>query len=63
MGANRVCCGCCSYGHYAAKGLDIRKYSKGLDSNCVRGGRLSAFVIGRKKEELVSVGCRAFLKD
>ncbi|KAI5843494.1 Metallo-dependent phosphatase-like protein [Morchella snyderi] len=51
------------YGHYAAKGLDIRKYSKGLDSNCVRGGRLSAFVIGRKKEELVSVSCRTFLKD
>ncbi|KAH0604810.1 uncharacterized protein H6S33_006478 [Morchella sextelata] len=51
------------YGHYAAKGLDIRKYSKGLDSNCVRGGRLSAFVIGKNKEELVSVGCRTFLKD
>lgn len=51
------------YGHYAAKGLDIRKYSKGLDSNCVRGGRLSAYVIGKEKEELVSVGCRNILRN
>lgn len=62
MGANESVGGC-RYGHYAAKGLDIRKYSKGLDSNCVRGGRLSAYVIGKKKEELVSVSCRTFLKD
>ncbi|KAF8463847.1 hypothetical protein BDZ91DRAFT_293441 [Kalaharituber pfeilii] len=40
------------YGHYAAKGLDIRKWSKGIDSNCVRGGHLTALVVERKVEEV-----------
>ncbi|KAF8242658.1 Metallo-dependent phosphatase, partial [Wilcoxina mikolae CBS 423.85] len=33
------------YGHYAARGLDIRPLTKGLDTNCVRGGNLTAFVV------------------
>jgi len=32
------------YGHAAARGLDIKKWSIGLDSGCVYGRRLSAFV-------------------
>ncbi|KDE04717.1 hypothetical protein MVLG_04856 [Microbotryum lychnidis-dioicae p1A1 Lamole] len=32
------------YGHWAGRGLDIHDYSIGLDSGCVYGKRLSAFV-------------------
>lgn len=53
----------CRYGHYAAMGLDIRPYTKGLDSNCVRGGKLSAYVMSSKHEQVVSVRCRAYLTD
>ena len=54
------------YGHYAAKGLDIRRYTKGLDSNCVRGKKLSAYILQAKKgggvrEKVVSVKCRKYL--
>lgn len=30
------------YGHDAKKGLNLREHTKGLDSGCVRGGKLSA---------------------
>ena len=55
-----------SYGHYAAEGLDIRRYTKGLDSSCVRGGKLSAYILeankrGRVEEDIVSVRCREYL--
>mgnify|MGYP003365012417 CR=1 FL=1 len=30
------------YGHDAKKGLNLRKHTKGLDSGCVKGGKLSA---------------------
>ncbi|CAN6605655.1 zinc-dependent endopolyphosphatase [Trichomonascus vanleenenianus] len=50
------------YGHDAGNGLTLRKYTKGLDSACVRGERLSSIVIsgvpGDYKEELVSVACK-----
>ncbi|CCX05552.1 Similar to Bis(5'-nucleosyl)-tetraphosphatase; acc. no. B2VGQ8 [Pyronema omphalodes CBS 100304] len=48
------------YGHYAARGLDIRPLSKGLDTNCVRGGKLTAFVVSSssKDPKIVSVNCR-----
>ncbi|KAK4981749.1 hypothetical protein LTR66_009739 [Elasticomyces elasticus] len=46
------------YGHDSPRGLNIRRWSKGLDSGCVKGGRLTALVIdARGREELVSVGC------
>jgi len=32
------------YGHAASRGLDIKPWTKGLDSGCVYGRRLSAFV-------------------
>lgn len=49
-----------SYGHFAAAGLDIRPHSKGLDSDCSRGGKLSALVLSnlKPKEEIFSVDCR-----
>ncbi|KAK6345399.1 hypothetical protein TWF718_007315 [Orbilia javanica] len=52
------------YGHDARRGLDIKKYTKGLDTNCVRGGKLTALVVeGGKhgKTSLVNVKCRKFL--
>ncbi|KAA8907433.1 Metallo-dependent phosphatase-like protein [Sphaerosporella brunnea] len=48
------------YGHYAARGLDRRPLSQGLDSNCVRGGRLTALVASTRTDnpEVFSVHCR-----
>ncbi|KAF2144324.1 uncharacterized protein K452DRAFT_194200, partial [Aplosporella prunicola CBS 121167] len=33
------------YGHDSKRGLNLREWSKGLDSGCVRGGALSALVV------------------
>ncbi|RVD82424.1 uncharacterized protein DFL_006851 [Arthrobotrys flagrans] len=52
------------YGHDARRGLDIKKYTKGLDTNCVRGGRLTALVVEGGKHEktsIVNVKCRKYL--
>lgn len=47
------------YGHDAKTGLAIRPYTKGLDSNCVKGGKLSALVVeGGGEQTLVQVKCR-----
>jgi hypothetical protein len=50
------------YGHDSKRGLEVKKWSKGLDSGCVSGGRLTALVVGggRSKEKLVSVKCRDY---
>lgn len=57
------------YGHDARRGLKIKPFSKGLDTGCFKGGRLTAMVIweqeakkGKKidilhKEKLVSISC------
>ncbi|EWC48105.1 hypothetical protein DRE_02684 [Drechslerella stenobrocha 248] len=55
------------YGHDARRGLELRKYSKGLDTNCVRGYRLTALVVkggkGAKHSgaSIVSVPCRRYI--
>jgi len=51
------------YGHDARRGLEIKRFTRGLDSNCVRGGRLTALVLdgGGKNgvsEQIVSVKCK-----
>ncbi|OCK89101.1 Metallo-dependent phosphatase [Cenococcum geophilum 1.58] len=51
------------YGHDSKRGKNILKYSKGLDSGCVNGGKLTAMVIGASKEgkaktKIVSVKCK-----
>jgi hypothetical protein len=49
------------YGHDARRGKNVHKYSKGLDSSCVRGGQLTALVIdadGRQK--YVQVQCKGY---
>lgn len=58
------------YGHDARRGLKLKKFSKGLDTGCYKGGRLTAMVIWNEKvkssndkgyilhkEKLVSVSC------
>ncbi|ORY03020.1 Ser/Thr protein phosphatase family protein, partial [Basidiobolus meristosporus CBS 931.73] len=43
------------YGHQASLGLNIKEYSKGLDTGCVYGGQLTAMIF--PGEHLVSVNC------
>lgn len=52
------------YGHDAKRGLNVKKYSKGLDSACVRRGRLTALVVdGWGRERVVSVRCGVWKKE
>lgn len=52
------------YGHAAARGLDIKRWTFGLDTGCVYGGRLTALVLGEthdasdssNKEDIVPFG-------
>lgn len=51
------------YGHDAKTGLAIREYTKGLDSGCVKGGKLTALVIeDGGKQSLVQVNCHGYSK-
>lgn len=46
------------YGHDARTGLQISRFSKGLDTNCARGGQLTALVLDdRGNEEIVQIQC------
>lgn len=53
------------YGHYSGVGLNIKKYTKGLDSSCVKGGALTCEILWCEeianqivyKQELYSVEC------
>ncbi|OQE21503.1 hypothetical protein PENFLA_c014G04659 [Penicillium flavigenum] len=52
------------YGHDASTSLAIRTFTKGLDSGCVKGGKLTALVIeDGGKQSLVQVSCRDYLKE
>ncbi|OLN96380.1 Serine/threonine-protein phosphatase 1 [Colletotrichum chlorophyti] len=44
-----------AYGHDSKKGLNIGKYTFGLDSGCVNGGQLSALVIESTSEGVTHV--------
>ena len=49
------------YGHDAKRGLQVHKYTKGLDSACVRGGKLTALVISAGgAQELFQVDCQQY---
>ena len=51
------------YGHDAKRGLQINRYTKGLDSRCVKGGQLTALVMsGTGKQEVVQVDCPGYIK-
>ncbi|KAJ9666957.1 hypothetical protein H2201_002790 [Coniosporium apollinis] len=46
------------YGHNSKRGLNIQKYSKGLDTGCVKGGKLTALVVDSGgSQSYVSVAC------
>ena len=48
------------YGHDSRRGLQIHQYTKGLDTSCVNGGKLTALIINHKgKQEVVSVDCQS----
>lgn len=40
------------YGHAASRGLDVKRWTFGLDTGCVYGGRLSALVLGNTNNDL-----------
>ncbi|KAK3691221.1 hypothetical protein LTR37_018809 [Vermiconidia calcicola] len=49
------------YGHHSKAGLQLHRWSKGLDTGCVRGGELTALVLdARGEQEIVSVGCKDY---
>ncbi|KAF2171721.1 hypothetical protein M409DRAFT_17957 [Zasmidium cellare ATCC 36951] len=49
------------YGHDSKEGLQIKRWSKGLDSACVSGGKLTALVLDAKGMwEVKSVGCKNY---
>ncbi|MCJ1388556.1 hypothetical protein MMC18_001403 [Xylographa bjoerkii] len=54
------------YGHDSKRGLVLERWSKGLDTGCVKGGRLSALVLGDGGwrgdvgSRVVSVRCRDY---
>jgi len=50
------------YGHDRKRGMNIEKYSKGLDSGCVSGGHLTALVIDSKgHNKYVQVKCKGYV--
>ncbi|KAL4872491.1 hypothetical protein BDV12DRAFT_144422 [Aspergillus spectabilis] len=49
------------YGHDAKSGLWLKEYTKGLDSGCVKGGKLTALVISDGgQQKTVQVGCKKY---
>ncbi|TVY14454.1 putative metallophosphoesterase [Lachnellula arida] len=50
------------YGHDSKRGLQMEKYSMGIDTGCLKGGKLSAIVIeggqSDHKHKLVQVDCK-----
>ncbi|KAK0469648.1 Metallo-dependent phosphatase-like protein [Desarmillaria tabescens] len=40
------------YGHAASRGLDVKRWSIGIDSGCVYGNRLTALVLGGKNSHI-----------
>ncbi|KAL3471008.1 Metallo-dependent phosphatase-like protein [Aspergillus californicus] len=51
------------YGHDAKSGLSLKEYTKGLDSGCVKGGKLTALVISDGGEQkTVQVRCSNYMK-
>lgn len=52
------------YGHDSTSSLSIRTYTKGLDTGCVKGGKLTALVIEEGgKQSLVQVHCQNYSKQ
>ena len=55
------------YGHDSRRGLQIHPYTKGLDTGCVKGGKLTAMIIDgalaeKAEPKVVSVRCKNYGK-
>ncbi|KAL9586241.1 MAG: hypothetical protein Q9212_001017 [Teloschistes hypoglaucus] len=55
------------YAHDSIRGLQVYAYTKGIDTGCVKGGKLTALVITlaenrRAQQEIVSVQCKDYRK-
>ncbi|KAL8973438.1 MAG: hypothetical protein Q9197_002315 [Variospora fuerteventurae] len=53
------------YAHDSRRGLQQNSYSKGLDSGCASGGKLTAFILtikndGKAEQQVVSVKCKNY---
>lgn len=49
------------YGHDSKRGLKINQYTKGLDTGCAGGGKLTALVVNHKgQSEVVQVDCEEY---
>ena len=53
------------YGHDSHMGLQLNKFSKGIDTGCVSGGKLTALVVSserrkKAKQEIMSVDCKDY---
>ncbi|KAE8386343.1 Metallo-dependent phosphatase-like protein [Aspergillus alliaceus] len=52
------------YGHDSKTSLALKTYTKGIDTACVRGGKLTALVVGTGgKQNLVQVKCNDHTKE
>ncbi len=55
------------YGHDSHQGLQLHPYSKGLDTGCVKGGKLTAMIIdndvSNADPKVVSVQCKNYGKS
>ncbi|KAF7167214.1 hypothetical protein CNMCM5623_000609 [Aspergillus felis] len=52
------------YGHDSKTSLSLKTYTKGLDSGCVKGGKLTAMVVeDGGKQSVIQVRCRNHLKE
>lgn len=52
------------YGHDAKRGLQIDTYTKGLDSGCVKGGKLTAWVVSDYgQNRIVQVSCNGYSEE
>jgi len=49
------------YGHDSKRGLNLKRWSKGLDSSCVKSGQLTALVLDAwGRQDLVQVDCKGY---
>jgi hypothetical protein len=52
------------YGHDSKSSLSLKTYTKGIDTGCVKGGKLTALIVGNGGEQnIVQVKCNDYSKE